>query len=887
MKWFTRRLRALFRGRATDAEVAEEMRHHLAMEADDLARRAGISADEARRRALASFGGVARYQEEHRDARSFQWVEQTMQDLRHAARGLLRSPGFSLSAVLVLALGIGATTAVYSAVNVVLRNPSHETLAVIFWRGFPSLSTVDLQAIEAQQRSFSVVGGMRLSEAAFRASGEPERIRVGRVTSGFLRAIEARPAFGRLIESGDEPVGTTPVAVISNGLASRAFANPAAAVGQTITLDGIAHTVVGVLPSGGDMFTSRIEAWSALQLAQPTRRGPFGMQVLARLKPGVTFEAATTDVTAISRRVAEQWSPGRGDPSARFEALPIRGSWLADSSRMLTIFSVAVGLVLLIGVANVASLMLVRAIGRAHEVSLRSILGASRAKLVRLFVTESALISGAGAVAGLALGALGLKLLIAKGPQMPGLVEASLDLRAGLFAAAIAIAAGLVVGAYPVVMLLRRGTVSLSGDRAIGGRGTHALRSGFVVAQFALALPLLAMASLLMISFVRMQRVDPGFDPRNMLTLRVTLPAGQYGNDSTFTPYWNRALPLIRQVPGVTEAGLGTTMPPDDFGNSMNNFNLLDRPVAPGQAEPNSPWLTVSPSYFATLGLRLLEGRMFTPGDTGRGIQGPDGRIVWSGPPPAVIVSRSWARKHYPDVSPIGKTMISGGCTECVPTVVIGIVDDARYSGLDGTLEAIYSPVTEGYSRTSFVFVRTAGAPERLTEPVREVLRSLDPTIPLRDAATMEERLYRATAQPRQWASLLGGFAIAALGLAAIGVFGMLSYMVSTRQREIGVRMALGAHQGRVVQMIVRNGLLHAVAGSAVGLVAAFFGVRALTTAVGPETIATNVLFGVSANDPKTLTLVTIVLMAVALVACWLPARRAAAIDPLEAIRHN
>jgi putative ABC transport system permease protein len=448
---------------------------------------------------------------------------------------------------------------------------------------------------------------------------------------------------------------------------------------------------------------------------------------------------------------------------------------------------------------------------------------------------------------------------------MPGLTVASLDARAALFAAALAVIAGLVVGTYPVVQLFRKGHGGLAaGDRAIGGgRGTQAIRSGFVVAQFALALPLLAISGLLLISFVRLQRVDPGFDPRNMLTMRVSLPSGQYDTSTAVAGYWARALPRVREVVGVRDVGLGSSLPPDDFGSSNDNFNLIDRPVASGAPEPNASWPLASTEYFATLGVRLLEGRWFGPADTGAA--------------PVVLVSRAWVQKYYPGESPLGKTMVRGGCTDCPQTTIIGVVDDVRYSGLDGPLDAMHSPVTEDWPNTLILYVRTEASPGDLVVPVREALRSVDPSVPLDDVASMEERLYSSVAQPRQWATLLGTFAAVALGLAAIGVFGMLSYMVGTRRREIGVRMALGAGQSTVVRMVVASGLTHAIIGSALGLVAALVGTRALTT----------VLYDVSAGDPGTLALATLALLTVALIACWLPARRAAAIDPLTAIRHE
>jgi len=861
-----RRIRALVHRDALDNEVDSEMRLHIALEADDIARTTGVSADEARRRALAAFGGVARHREAHRDARGVRWVEEIGQDIRYAIRSLGRSAGFTLSSVAVLALGIGATTAVFSAVDAVLLDPRYDRLAVMFLRGFPSLSTVDYRAIEEQQRSFTDVGAIRRREVAFSAGGEPEEMRVAAATSGFFRAVGIRPVRGRAIEPADEPVGAPPVAMVTHALANRALGGDDAAVGRTVMLDGIAYTIVGVLPPGvSELAGARADVWPVLQLAQPTRRGPFGTVVVGRLKPGVTFEAATRDVEAISDRMFPLWASGYQDGTARFKAVPFRTAFVGDASRMLRVFAAGVGLVLLIAVANVASLMLVRAVGRSREVSLRTVLGATRTRLVRLFVTESLVLAASGAAAGIALGALGLRALIVLGPSMPGLVGAHLNLRAVTFAAVLALFTGLIVGAYPMALLLRgdRAGGLGGGARTVGaGRQTHAVRSAFVVAQFALALPLLAVAALLLASFVKLTQVSPGFDATNILTARVSLPAARYGNDTLVAAYWTRALPLVRAVPGVREAGLGTSMPPNENGDADENFDLIDRPVPRGRSQPNSPWPSVNAEYFAALGVRLLEGRLFLPADTGAAA-------------PVAIVSRSWARHYYPNEPVLGRKMIRGGCTTCAPTVVIGVVDDIRYEGATGTGDAVYAPLTQGWSRGLNVFLRTAGDPAEVAPRVRAALRSLDPGVPLEDMAPMRDRLMASIAEPRHWATLLGGFAAAALVLASVGIFGMLSYTVSTRRREIGVRMALGARQGAVVGMIVRRGLAYAGVGTALGLVAALVATRSVGT----------VLFGVTPNDPATLAAVTLALLGVAVVASWLPARRAAAIDPVEAIR--
>jgi putative ABC transport system permease protein len=447
---------------------------------------------------------------------------------------------------------------------------------------------------------------------------------------------------------------------------------------------------------------------------------------------------------------------------------------------------------------------------------------------------------------------------------MPRLAEASLDARAVGFAAGLALLAGVIVGAYPVAVLLRRDQAPALGDgeRTIGaGRRTQTLRGAFVVAEFALSLPVLAAAGLLLNSFLRLQQVEPGFDPSQILSLRISLPTARYSGDSAISAYWGHALPLLRQVPGVLAAGLGSAMPPDDQGNSDNNFDLIDRPVPPGGAQPISPWPTVTSEYFSALGVRLLDGRLFSPADTANA-------------PPVVVVSRGWAEHYYPGESAVGRQLISGGCTSCPPTTIIGVVDNVKYASLSGNTDAVYDPLTAGWFRDVGLFVHT-GAPAEVLDRVRAVLKSVDPEIPLDDAMPMEERLYASVAQPRHWMALIGGFAAMALLLAAVGIFGMLSYTVRNRRREIGVRMALGAHQGAVVVMIVRRGMGHALLGAGIGLAVALAGTRWLSST----------LFDISATDPPTLIAVTLLLLAVALIACWLPARRAAAIDPVEAIR--
>ncbi|HET6763991.1 MAG TPA: FtsX-like permease family protein, partial [Longimicrobiaceae bacterium] len=520
--------------------------------------------------------------------------------------------------------------------------------------------------------------------------------------------------------------------------------------------------------------------------------------------------------------------------------------------------------VLLIAVANVASLSLVRSMRRWREISLRSVLGASRGRLVRLMVTESVALAMLGAVLGIAVGWAGLRLLQRFAAGIPRLYAARLDGRAVAVALALALAAGIVIGIVPALRLMAGDAgASGGGTRTVGdGRLTRRVRSAFVAAEFALALPVLAAGALLLNSVMRLQRVDPGFDPRGVQVMTIALPSRPYADDSVATAgFWRRVIAGVEQVPGVASAGFATAMPPNDNGNSINNFDLVDRPVGPDETQPTAPWPVVSADFFAALRLPLLEGRLFTPTDTG---------VV-----PVVVVTKAWARRWYPGRSPVGRELVSGGCSECPHTVVVGVVGDATVDGLGTPGEAVFSPLTEGWPTQLHLFVRASGSAAATERLVRAVVQSAEPSAAMGPMDAMEARVYDSVAQPRHWALILAAFAAAALAMAAVGIFGLLSFAVALRRGEIGVRMALGAPARRVVHSILADGMRSALAGTGIGLVLALAAARWLRAS----------LFEVSAFDPPTLLAVTAGLLAVALVAAWLPARRAAAIDPLEAIR--
>jgi len=870
-----RKLRALIYRDSLDRDVDDEMRLHIEMEANELSRVHGIPADEAWRRAAVAFGGVDRFAEEQRDARGVRWLEELARDARYAARSLERSPGFTLTATLVLALGIGTSTAMFSAVDTVLVSrlpyPDDDRLVRIYQQNSPTnrfgLSAADYLAVVAQQRSFIAVGVQRGREVTLAIDGRVRRSNIASADAGFFSALGVRVARGRLVTASDIAMNAF-VAVASHGFAVREFGGDgSSAVGKTVTIDGVAYSIVGVLrESARDLAGVRAELWTALMLRPPERRGPFNMLVIARLKDGVTVESAARDLAAISERIFPEWASSFQDRTARMTPYSLRETVLGNAAQTLGLFAAAVALILLIAVANVASLTLVRVAGRSREAVLRTVLGASSGRVARMLVTESLVLSALGATAGALVAPLLLRGLVATGPPVPRLSEAGIDARAVVFAATLALIAGVTVGLYPALSLFRRdfSTAVRSGDREIGaGRSTQMLRGALVTAQFALALPVLATAALLINSFIRLQRVDVGFDPRPMSYVRVSLPLARYSSPNDAGVFWRRALARLAEQPGVLAAGVNESMPPDEPAD-INNFDLVDRPVQPGDAQPTAPYMSVDPTFFAAVGVPVLEGRIFAETDTGTG-------------PPVMIVSRSWAQHYSADRPSIGRQLQGGGCTTCPPFTIIGVVGDVKYQGLGGDGEAMYVPSAQNMSTNYYLFVRTTVSGDNAVDRARDVLRGIDPGLALDDAGRLEARVYSSVAPQRHWATLLGGFATVAVSLAAIGIFGMLSYLVAARRREIGVRVALGASRRGVIAMVVGRGMAYAIPGSLIGLFVSVIVRRRLEA----------VLFDVGGADTRTLAAASGVFLAVALVASFLPAQRAANVSPMEAMRES
>lgn len=864
------RVRALFFRGAEDREMDEEVRYHIERDTQERIRK-GKTRDVARREALLAFGGVERYKDEMRDARGTRPLEELGSDIRYALRGLRRNPGFALTGILVLGVGIGATSTVYSIVHSViladLPYPEPERLVRVVERNAPTntwaLSTADVVSIRERQRVFSEWGEMGLREVAMSGVGTPQRIRVTPASSGYFRTVGIPVARGRAIQASDETIEAPEVAVVTDAFARRVLGGADAAVGRNLMFDGVAHTVVGVLPPGQDeMGGVRSEVWPALKLRPIVRRGPFWLRGLGRLKPGVTMEAAAADLSRISAEILPLWSDFR-DSTAKLTPLSLRDVIVGRSLKQVSLFAGAVALVLMLAIVNVATLVLVRASAREQELAVRVMLGARRGRLARLLITENLILTLTAAVAGLLLAFWGVDVAVSQLSSIPRIQNVALDWRVILLGIGAAVLSGILVSLSPIASLRARTNLAsqATGARTDTGHRTNRMRAVFVSAQFALAWPLLVASGLLLTSFLRLQQVNLGFNTQRLVSVGVNLPSIRYPNDRLVARFQAVALERIAALPQVESVALASDVPPDPNYGGYDNFNLVHRPVPAGQAEPSVPWYSVGTTYFPTLGIRIVDGRNFALSDTD------------SGAPPVVIVSESFARQFLPGESAVGRQLVQGGCYDCPQpkTTIIGVVEDVRNLGPAQPMVAAYGPLGPGSSME--ILVRLRSSSPAAMSALRDAIRALDSDLPLVETV-IADKVAESTADPMRWAAVLTAFAITGLGLAALGVFGLMAYSVRQRRRELGVRLALGANPSAVTRLVVSRGMRYAVVGSAIGLAITMVLVGRLRS----------MLFGVKPVDFTTFLVVGLLLGASALLASWIPGRRAARIRPIEAI---
>jgi len=818
-----------------------------------------------------------------------------LQDLRYACRLLLRSPGFTLLAALTLALGIGANAAIFSVANSVLLKPlpyRDSGRLMIVYSQFPGLGfdrfwvdPMEFTEYKRWNRSFQSLGAWSTGEVNVSGQGEPVRADAARVSAGLFTTLGVDAELGHYFSEADDLPNTEKVAVLSDGLWRRAFAGDPKIVGRRIKVDGDDRTVVGVMPPGFTIGNERVEVWLPLALdpAKPGNRGSHYLYMVGRLKPDVSLTQARGEIGDLIARWNREF-PDTHTPDPKDHQLivkPLLDDLVGEIRPKIRLLMGAVGLVLLIACVNVANLLLARAEARQKEVAVRTALGAPRGRLIRQFLTESVVLALLGGVFGLLLAFAGVKAIVAANLEsIPRADEIGLDGRSVLFTLGISLLTGLLFGLAPALHS-RAGSFFASlkegGQRTTAGSGRQWLRRVLVVAEVAFAAMLVIGGGLLIRSFWLLQKVDPGFDPKGLLALQVSLPRTVYEKPEQVTGFYQRLLDRLAHLPGVTGVAAMSGLPPNRPVNA-NDMDFASFPRQEGKdSGPNAGppqnvdyWQFVNRDYFQAMGIRRVEGRFFGPTDA-------------KGSPGVVVINQTMAKLFWPNRSPLGERIKSPGDTDPWMTIV-GVAADVKQGGLDhktGTeVYFLHDQAQEsvgGVPRTMYLALRTARDPMSLAGAARSEIRRLDPTLPVANVQTMTKAVYESVGQPRFIAFLVLIFAIVALTLAAVGIYGVLAYMVELRTREIGVRMALGAQAAQVLQMILSQGAW--LVGS--GLVLGVLGALALRRALA------SVLFGVAPNDPGIFAGVLVVLALVGFTACYLPAHRATRVDPLVALRRD
>ncbi len=885
-----RRLLRVVRARSLEHDMEDEMRFHVEMEAADLAAR-GTAPDEALRLAHVRFGGVARHKEAGLEVRGGRWLADAAHDLRYAARGLRRNPGFALVSVLTAALGIGATTAMFSVVDAVLLKPlpypdSDRLVAV--WSMNPELddepfssSPPDFHELATERRTMQSLSAYTATVFNVAAGGEPERVRGARVSASLFTTLGVSPKLGRGFLPQEGEFGSHRVAVISDELWARAFARDPSIVGRVVSLDREPFTIVGVTPPGFGFPDRHADLWTPIAFEPGNvlnTRGNYYLEIVGRLAPGASIAQAHEALHRLATRVAAEHPEG-SMKTARI--VPLREQMVGVVRPVLLILLGAIGLVLLIACVNVASLLLARGAARQRELAVRMGLGASRTRLVRQLLAESFLIGVLGAAAGVTLAVAGVALVTGHGPaDLPRLDEVGVDGRALAFTTMLAVLTAMAFGLAPAIQASRGAaaeTLRVGGRTSTGATGRRS-RELLVAVQMAFALVLLIGAGLLIRSFAEVARVNPGFSVERLLTMSMALPRTQYPDMAVQHAFFERVLNQVRNLPGVRSAAVTSAL---SLGGGYwgKRVSFGDRAVETNlDAVPAVGYRVVTRDYFATMGIAMRAGRDFGPADRA----GTEG---------VAIVNETAARKFWPRGTPLGTTIWMGPPEQLVaarhPTGfrfprlrVVGVVADERFMGLDQAPGAEFyqlsDQVTERPS-VMYLVVRTAGDPLALAAAVRREVRALDPYQPVAELATMSQLVRGALSQRRFTMSLLGAFAALALGLAAIGLYGVVAYSVTQRRREIGLRLALGASHRRIRALVVRQGLRPALVGTAIGVLAAILLTRLMR----------NMLFGIGPGDPITVLAVASMLTAVAAIASLVPAQRVMRVHPAESLRSD
>jgi putative ABC transport system permease protein len=800
------------------------------------------------------------------------------QDVRYAIRRLVKSPGFTFVAVLTLALGIGANSAIFSVVYGILLKPlpyaEPDRLVALYHSSEGRRATMSgPNFIDLKKQSATLADAAAVTRARLilTGQGEPVRLDGASVSAGLFNLLGVRPLLGRTFNDDENQPGRTRVAVLGYGLWQERFGADRQVIGRKIVLNGVATEVIGVMPKDFAYPAGRT-VWVPIEYSEEfttSQRGAWYLNVVGRAKSNIPLEQVDAEVQTIGKRLATKYPDSNG--GVGFTAVPLREAMVGDIRKAVLVLLGAVAFVLLIACTNVANLLLARAAARETEIAVRNALGASRARLVQQLLTETAILGVLGGAMGLLLAIWGVDALVSLEPAgIPRLSEVRIDATVVVFTMALSIATGLLFGLVPAFQSTSTtlsSTLKEAGRGALATRGGATMRGALVIGEMALAVMLLAGAGLLIRSFSRLAAVDPGFHAGQALTFELSLPDSRYEEEARQIAFFDQLLPRLHAIPGVQSAAAVMILPLAG-SNFVLSFQVAGRPPVPPSQQPAMEIRVATPDYFDTIGIPLKRGRLFTDDDR-------------MGSPQVVLITESAARQYFPNEDPLGKKITLGwGRGSGKPRAggeVVGIVGDTKDAGLDEVdPPQLYMPYRQWPVQSMAIVLKTALPPTSLAPAARQAVYATDASMPVANVRTLDQILARSISQPRFYTTLLAIFAAVALVLAAIGIFGVLSYGVAQRTREIGIRMALGAQERTVLGLVVRQAMLLAGAGVAAGVVLALGLSRALVA---------KMLFSTSPHDATTFVTVAIVLAAVALVASYIPARRATRVDPIVALR--